>query len=304
MTEVELNAGKTTRVIELNDTDAADLPSFEELEEQIYVTKKIGDLDEDDVSFKVIGRILELEDIREFSRQDGTTGLVRNMTIGDESGFIAVTLWEDKTNLPFDINEAIKIQNPRINYNDMSNRVELSIGNSTNILQPSYNELTSLPDIEELQDILYTKKDIANLELEDRNVRVIGTFSDPYAQRILIPKCPFCNKTLEDEDEEECENCGNYIEKPNYLLMLSGKINDETGDISITFFNELVEQLIDMNHDDIVAQYEEEERDPGFLEAKIMEIEGKTLELIADVTYNNYDEEIKLRPKKIIKSEY
>ena len=304
MTEVELNAGKTTRVIELNDTDAADLPSFEELEEQIYVTKKIGDLDEDDVSFKVIGRILELEDIREFSRQDGTTGLVRNMTIGDESGFIAVTLWEDKTNLPFDINEAIKIQNPRINYNDMSNRVELSIGNSTNILQPSYNELSALPDIKELQDILYTEKDIANLELEDRNVRIIGTFSDPYAQRILIPKCPFCNKTLEDEDEEECENCGNYIEKPNYLLMLSGKINDETGDISITFFNELVEQLIDMNHDDIVAQYEEEERDPGFLEAKIMEIEGKTLELIADVTYNNYDEEIKLRPKKIIKSEY
>ena len=55
---------------------------------------------------------------------------------------------------------------------------------------------------------------------------------------------------------------------------------------------------------DIVAQYEEEERDPGFLEAKIMEIEGKTLELIADVTYNNYDEQIKLRPKKIIKSEY
>ena len=304
MTEVELNAGKTTRVIELNDADASDLPTFEELEEQIYVTKKIGDLDEDDINFKVIARILELEDVREFSRHDGTTGLVRNMTIGDESGFIAVTLWEDKTNLPYDINEAIKIQNPRINYNDMSNRLELSIGNSTNILQPSYNELSSLPDINELQDILYTKKDISNLELEDRNVRIIGTFSDPYAQRILIPKCPFCNKTLEDEDEEECENCGNYIDKPNYLLMLSGKIADETGDISITFFNEMVEELIGMKHDDLVAQYEEEERDPGFLEAKIMEVEGKTLELIADVIYNNYDEEIKLRPKKIIKNEY
>ena len=303
MTEVELNAGKTTRVIELNDAEAADLPSFEELEEQIYVTKKIDDLDEDDTSFKVVARILEMDDTREFSRQDGTTGLIRKMTVGDESGFIVVTLWDDKTNLPFDINEAIKIQNPRITYNDMTNRVELSIGNSTNILQPSYNELSSLPDIKELQDILYTEKDIANLELEDRNVRIIGTFSDPYAQRVLIPKCPFCNKTLEDEEEEECENCGNYIDKPNYLLMLSGKLSDETGDISITFFNELVEQLIDMKHDDIVAQYEEEEKDPGFLEAKIMDIEGKTLELIADVTYNNYDEEIKLRPKKILKNE-
>ena len=304
MTEVELNAGKTTRVIELTDAEASDLPSFEELEEQIYVTKKIGDLDEDDTSFKVVARILEIEDIREFSRPDGTTGLVRGMTIGDESGFIAVTLWEEKTNLPFDINEAIKIQNPRIRYNDMSNRLELSINNSTNILQPSYNELSSLPDIKELQDILYTEKDIANLELEDKNVRIIGTFSVPYSQRVLLPKCPFCNRTLDDEDEEECENCGNYIDKPNYLLMLSGKIADETGDISITFFNEMVEELIGMKHDDLVAQYEEEERDPGFLEAKIMEVEGKTLELIADVIYNNYDEEIKLRPKKIIKNEY
>ena len=304
MTEVELNAGKATRIIELTDVEAADLPSFEELEEQIYITKKIDELDEDDTSFKVVARILEIEETREFTRQDGTTGLVRNMTIGDESGFIAVNLWEDKTNLPFDVNEAIKIQNPRITYNDMRNRLELSVGNSTNILQPSYNELSSLPDIEELQNILYTEKDIASLELEDNNVRIIGTFSDPYTQRILIPKCPFCNRTLEDEDEEECENCGNYIDKPNYLLMLNGKLNDETGDISVTFFNELVEQLIDMNHDDIVSQYEEAERDSEFLVNKINDLEGMTLEIIADVTYNNYDEDIKLRPKKILKSEY
>ena len=45
-----------------------------------------------------------------------------------------------------------------------------------------------------------------------------------------------------------------------------------------------------MNHDDIVEQNEEEERDRGFLEPKKMDIEGKTLELIADGTYNDYDE--------------
>ena len=226
------------------------------------------------------------------------------MIIGDETGFIPVTLWEEKTNLAYDINDAIKIQNPRIGYNDRSNSLELGIGNNTNILQPSYKELAALPDIEELQNILYTEKDIANLELEDRNVRIIGTFSDPYTERILIPKCPFCNKTLEDEDEEECDNCGNYIDKPNYLLMINGKVNDESGDISITFYNEMAEELIGMSHDDIVALYEESDRDASFLKEKILAQEGKTLELIADVTYNNYDEEIKLRPKKIVRNEY
>ena len=304
MYEVELNVGKTTRVIELSDAESSDLPSFEELEEQIYETKKIFDIEEDDMNIKVVARILEIEDTREFERQDGTKGLVRNMTIGDDSGFIAVTLWDDKTNLPYDINEAIKIQNPRVNYNDMSNRVELSIGNSTNILQPSYNELTSLPDIEELQNILYTSKDIASLELEDRSVKVSGTFSDPYIEKILMPKCPICNRTLEDEDEEECPHCGNYIDKPKYLLMLPGKLTDETGEIQVTFFNELVEQLFDMKHDDIVALYEESEGDIGFLETKAMDIDGRTLELLVDVTYNNYDEEIRLRPKKILKNEF
>ncbi|MBO7517893.1 MAG: replication protein A, partial [Methanobrevibacter sp.] len=293
MYEVELNVGKTTRVIELTDAESSDLPSFEELEEQIYETKKIDDLDEDDMNVKVVARILELEDIREFERQDGTKGRVRNMTVGDVSGFIAVTLWDDKTEIPYDINEAIKIQNPRINYNDRSNRLELSIGNATNILQPSYKELENLPDIEELQETLYTSKDIASLELEDRNVRVKGIFSEPYIQRMLIPKCPICNHNIEDEDEEECPNCGNYIDKPKYLLMLPGKITDDTGEIQVTFYNELVEELLDMKHDDIVALYEEGDGDFGFMETKVMDIDGNTLELLADITYNNYDEEIK-----------
>ena len=304
MYEVELNVGKTTRVIELSDAESSDLPSFEELEEQIYETKKIFDIEEDDMNIKVVGRILEIEDTREFERQDGTKGLVRNITIGDDSGFISVTLWDDKTNLPYDINEAIKIQNPRVNYNDLSNRVDLSVGNSTNILQPSYNELTSLPDIEELQNILYTSKDIASLELEDRSVKIKGIFSNPYIEKILIPKCPICNRTLEDEDEEECPHCGNPIDEIKYLLMLPGKITDDTGEIQVTFFNELVEQLLDMKHDDIIALYEESEGDIGFLETKAMDIEGRTLELLADVTYNNYDEEIRLRPKKIFKNEF
>ena len=66
----------------------------------------------------------------------------------------------------------------------------------------------------------------------------------------------------------------------------------------------MVEELLDMKHDDIVALYEEGDGDFGFLETKVMDIDGNTLELLADITYNNYDEEIRLRPKRIFKNEY
>ena len=150
---------------------------------------------------------------------------------------------------------------------------------------------------------IYTEKDIVSLEEEDKNVIIEGKFSQIFAQRVLIPKCPFCNRTLE-EDEEECQNCGNYIDKPNYLLMVSGKISDDTGEISITFFNELAEELIGMSHDDIVELYEESEYEPGFLEDTLNGLMDYNLKLVADVTYNTYDDDTKLRPKKILAKEY
>ena len=48
--------------------------NYSDVETMIY------DIEEDDMNIKVVARILEIEDIREFERQDGTKGLVRNMT--------------------------------------------------------------------------------------------------------------------------------------------------------------------------------------------------------------------------------
>ena len=306
MYAVEINVGKTTRFIEIPENEIGDLPTFEELEEAIYVTKHIDEVEEDDNNIKVIARILDIQEAREFPRQDGTKGLVGNMDVADETGPIRVTLWDDKTNVPFSIGDAIKIQNPRVRYNSNYDALELSVGSGTNILAPSVKEMEFLPDIEELQNRLYVSKEIANLLDDDVNVRVLGQFKDIYGQKMIIPKCPQCNNTLEPEDidAEECSFCGNYIDEPHYLLMLPGKLEDETGEIQVTFFNNLVEQLLDMKHDEIVELYESEGGDLGSLEGKIDNLEGITLEILADVSFNEYDEENRLRPKKIFKMEY
>ena len=86
--------------------------------------------------------------------------------------------------------------------------------------------------------------------------------------------------------------------------MLPGRLEDETDDIQVTFFNNLVEELLGMKHDEIVELYESEGGDLGALEGKVNDLEGLTLEILADVSFNEYDEDIRLRPKKIFSSSY
>ena len=306
MYAVEINVGKTTRFMEIPESEVNNLPSSEELEDSIYLTRTLEEVDEEDNNIKVLARILDIQEAREFPRQDGTKGLVGNMEVGDETGSMRVTLWDDKTNIPYSVGEAIKILNPRVRYNSNYDELELSVGNGTNILTPSAEESASIPDIKELQNNLYESKEIANLTEEDTNVRITGVFKDIYGQKLLIPKCPQCNNTLEPEDidNEECSFCGNYIDEPNYLLMLPGRLEDETDDIQVTFFNNLVEELLGMKHDEIVELYESEGGDLGALEGKVNDLEGLTLEILADVSFNEYDEDIRLRPKKIFSSSY
>src|SRR5512137_712888 len=45
------------------------------------------------------GRIISITEIKEFQRSDGSQGRVVNLTLGDETGTIRVTLWDETTDL-------------------------------------------------------------------------------------------------------------------------------------------------------------------------------------------------------------
>ncbi|MDL2271379.1 replication protein A, partial [Methanobrevibacter sp. OttesenSCG-928-I08] len=235
MYAVDLNVGKTSRIIKLNEEEAAILPSFETLEEMIYTQKKIMDLEEDDRNIRVVGRIIDIQEPREFQKQDGTSGLVRNMDIADDTGSMRVVLWNSSADSNLEVGQAIKLENPRVNFNN--DRLELSVNDATNILTPNDDETNSLPTNEELQEIIYKSKTIDALEDNDSNVKISGTLNDVYGNKILLSKCPHCNNTIEQGDDEfVCDFCGEEVDEPKYLLMIPARLEDSSGDISITFF--------------------------------------------------------------------
>ena len=221
------------------------------MEEQVakYKVEHIGDLDEDDTNIKIIGRIMDVQDIHEFTRDDGSVGVVRSIDIGDKTGIIRASLWDSKADMLIEVGDPIKVQNPRIRYD---NGLKLNIGSSSNILEPSIKELNEIPSTEELESILFTAKDIGMLEEEEPNVKVHGTLKNIYTDKILIYKCPFCDNTI-DKDDKECVVCNNEIVEPKYTLILSGVLEDETDEIEVAFFNNLAEEVIGIKKEDILG---------------------------------------------------
>lgn len=301
MEDVGLNIGSTSRVIHLSEEEAKFLPSFKTLEDMIYEYREISDLDEYDTNIYVVGRIFEVFDIRELERDDGSKNLLRNIEIADNSQAIRVSVWGETAKREFEVGEPIKIQNPGISFYE--DHLNLSISGTTAIVKPSDDELMNLPSYEELKEAIYIPKDIEAIEDGDVNVRVTGSLTDLRDDRLLIRKCPQCGANVNEtyEDENICDECGAVFDKPRTNIMLPAVLVDDTGEIDVTFFGELVEELLEMPQDDIVEIISD---DPGALEGKVEDLNGLNIEIIANVRFNEYSESRVLAPKKILQKYY
>ena len=298
MMNVDLNIGSGSRVIKLSEEQAAAMfiPELSTLEKAIYNPKKIEDLDEDEEDTIIIGRIIEMYDVREFDRDTGESGHVRNIEIADDTGTIRVALWDKDALKERQIGDGIKLQNPRLALN-MDNRLEANVSRATTLLEPSESELEELPSIDELMEAIYVPKTIESLLEDDTNICVTGTIIDVNTERVLRKKCPNCGSTVEESiDEYICDNCGYTFDNPDYLLMVPTRIEDETGDIQVTFFDKLAEELIGMKKEEIISLV-----DDGYgIEDKLEDLNGLTIEIIANVSFDEFNEENRLRPKKIL----
>ena len=300
--KVSLNIGSSSRIIKLSEDEAKFLPSFDTLEKMIYEYREISDLDEYDENIFVVGRIFEVFDARELERDDGSKYSLRNIEIADNSQAIRVSLWGDNAKREFDEGEAIKIQNPRVDlYND---QLTLNVSESTAIVKPSDEELMNLPSFEELKEAIYVPKEIEAIEDNDVNVRVTGTLQEVISERLLIRKCPNCGNNIGDieiDGETTCDFCGESFDEPRTTIMIPTTLVDDTGEIGLTFFDNLVEDLLEMPKDEIINIVSD---DPGALDGKIEDLEGITVEVIANVSYDEYNEVRKLNPRKILQKYY
>ena len=302
MYSVDLNIGGSSRIIRLSEEQASAMfiPELATLEKAIYDYKKIEDLDEDEEDTIIIGRIIELNDIRNFDRDNGDTGSVRNIEIADDTGSIRVVLWDKDAQMDLEMGQPLKIQNPRLTL-DMDNRLQATVSGGTTVLDPSEKELEDLPSQDELMESIFVSKPIEALLEDDTNVHITATIKEVFTDKILLKKCPNCRENVdESEDEYICDNCGHTFDEPDYTLMIPTRVEDDTGEIPVTFFGNLAEELIEMDKENIISLI-----DDGYgIEDKLQDLVGMTIEIIANVSFNEYTEENRLNPKKLLNKYY
>jgi replication factor A1 len=295
---MELSIGKTARIMEPTPEESKDIPSLAEIENRIYITKKIDELTEGDRNVRLIGMIINVYDPNKFQRNDGTTGMVRTIEIGDSTGVIRSSFWDDKAETPLKEGDPVKIENPQVKMRD--NRLEISIGRNTLITKPKEDEIEKLPSFDEIKDMIYKKRKIDEVEEEDQNIKVTAQVAEAYGNKILYEMCPNCNKRVTFSDNAYiCDICGEEIKEPNYLMIISCVVEDDTGTMRTTFFRTAAEELIEMTTDE-VRDVIEKTGDEGSLEEKVEDLVGQEITIIADASFDEYNEEIRLNAKKVL----
>lgn len=129
---------------------------IEHIEKEVNVNikpQKINEIKEGMNGINVLGKVLDLGKVRTFARKDGSSGKVTNITIGDDTGKIRVTLWDAKAENPgVKVGEIVEVMNAYARENSFSNSTELQLGSGGGITKSgadvNYNEpLTPISDI-------------------------------------------------------------------------------------------------------------------------------------------------------------
>jgi replication factor A1 len=157
----------------------------------------------------VRGQVLDTDDrVRTFDRDDGSEGRVANLVLGDETGRIRVTLWDENTELldEFDPGDSVELVDGYVR--EREGDLELHVGDRGTI-EAIDEEVTYVPDSVDIDDV----------EI-DRTVDIAGVV------RSADPKRTF---DRDDGSEGQVRNI---------------RVQDDTGDIRVALWGDMADREV------------------------------------------------------------
>mgnify|MGYP000055996322 FL=1 len=211
--------------------DQAEVDEDAEVDVQVQDTYRVDDLSLGVSDVNLQGRVLATDSVRTFDRDDGSEGRVSNLTLGDETGRVRVTLWDEKADRAAELDQGTSVEVVDGYVRERDGDLELHVG--------------SRGAVEEIdEDVSYDPEtdDIADLEL--------GKMADLAGGVIETdPKRTF---DRDDGSEGQVRNV---------------RIKDGTGDIRVALWGEKADLDVDLADYVVVTDAEIQEGWQDDLEA-------------------------------------
>lgn len=193
-------------------------------------------------SVDLVARVVRVFEERQFER-DGNKGSVINLLLGDETGTVRLSLWNQETALvkegKLQEGASVKVSGGWVKTDNRDN-LELRLGRGTIDVVDQVIELPERGAIE--QDFQSVKKsDIRDFK-EGGQYETRAALVQVFRRNPFFSICPQCeSRVKESEGKFVCDDHGDV--KPNYALVLSGIIDDGTDNIRAVFFREVAENM-------------------------------------------------------------
>jgi len=209
------------------------------------VVPKIRDL-------RLSGRVIKIFESREFKGKNGKKGKVASIILGDETGNIRLSLWDDQTNIIEKLNPGMAVETfGAYTREDGVGGVELRLGNRGGL---RILEQSELPTFDKLKRSEVGRINISDLK-EGEIAEIRASLVQLFETSIFYEICPQCGRRVtKDNNEFKCDEHGKV--EPVKTIVLSGMIDDGTGNVRIVFFRNVALELIGM---DIKKALENEE---------------------------------------------
>lgn len=226
-------------------------------------------------------RIVSISDVNTFDRDDGDEGKVQNMVLGDDTGTIRLTLWDEQTEIAEKVSEgdAIKIGGAYTVEDDRGN-AELRLGDEAQVKMADEDEV---PEVETRGSGDTSKADIREIVSENASYEITGMVMEVYTSNPFYKVDPESGDTVrEDDDGNYVTDDGDEVDEPESRLAISCVVDDGTDNIRVVLFRDQARKLLGIDEET------EKEGDGNAVEDAAKEVIGKQIKVEGRARYNDY----------------
>lgn len=211
---------------------------------------KIDEIETTAGDVNLIGRVVEIFDVREFVRADGSEGKVFSLKIGDETGVARLVAWGDWVDKLLDMKEGDILEVSHGYMKPGTMMVEVHLGDFSEIKQLSEDEGGEIPELEELISRKEESREMERGSIAELSEGVLGeirgTLIRVFDRSPIYLACDQCFKKVEEGEEQGifvCREHGEVLD-PNPRMLFAVVVDDGRGRIRAIFTGDVGEKFL------------------------------------------------------------